>query len=97
MKVLLPVATEQSLVVRPRANTATVDLTIRDILKDITTVTSGITTTFLNGFLTIPFTHDFSEGETYEVEITNNADDSLVWRGQIFVTSQTPQNYTFYP
>lgn len=96
MKVLLPIATAQNLIVRPRTNVATVNLVIRDILKDTTTTSSGISTSFANGFLTIPFTRDFSEGETYSAEVTNTATGALLWRGLIYITAQTPQNFNYY-
>lgn len=96
MKVLLPIATTQNLLVRPRANVATVDLVLRDILKDTTTTTSGITSSFADGFLTIPFTHDFTEGETYSVQVNNNVSGAVLWRGLMYITAQTPQNFNYY-
>jgi len=96
MKVLQPIATSQNLIIRPRANVSTVDLALRHILKDTTTTLSGIATSFANGLLTIPFSHDFTEGETYAVELTNNAYSSLVWRVQIFIPAQATQNYDIY-
>ena len=96
MKVLLPIATSQNLIVRPRFNVTTVDLVLRNILKDTTTTTSGITSSFADGFLTIPFTHDFSEGETYSVQVNNNATGAVLWRGMIYITAQAPQNYNHF-
>lgn len=93
MKVFLPVGTSQNLSVMPRANASEVDLTIRQELKDVTTVFNNISTSFSDGYLTIPFSHPFVEGETYELTVTDSSDGSLLWRGRGFVTSQTPQNY----
>lgn len=96
MKVLLPIATSQGLMVMPRANVATVDLTLRKAGTDTTTVYGDITTSFSDGYLTIPFSHGFSEGETYEATVTRSDNDGLLWRGQVFITAQTPQNYKQY-
>lgn len=96
MKVFLPVDTSQNLKVMPRANASTVDLTVRKEITDETTVYSDITTSFSDGYLTIPFSHDFAEGETFELTVTNSEDDSLLWRGRGYVTAQTPQNYRMY-
>lgn len=96
MKVFLPVATSQNLKVMPRANASTIDLTMRQELTDTTTVKEDISTTFTGGYLTIPFSHSFVEGETYELTVTDSDDGSLLWRGRGFVTSQTPQNYKQY-
>lgn len=93
MKVFLAVATSQNLVVRPRANAAVVNLAIRNEFTDVTTTTTGIAASFSKGYLTIPFSHDFAEGETFEMEVTNNSGGALLWRGKCFVTNQTPQNY----
>ena len=93
MKVFLPIATTQNLIIRPRANTATVDLSIRNEFTDTTTTTTGIATTFSDGYLTVPFSHPFNEAETFEMEVTNNAGGALVWRGKCFATAQTPQDY----
>lgn len=96
MKVFLPVATSQNLKVMPRANASTVDLTIRQEAKDVTTVYSDISTSFSGGYLTVPFSHPFVEGETFEATLTDSSDDSLLWRGRFFITAQTPQEYKQY-
>jgi len=92
MKVLLPQATSQNLQIRARANAGTVDVVLT--ISGTDTTYSSISTTYsTDGYLTVPIAHDFSEGERYKVEITDNGDSSLVWRGVIFITSQTPQTY----
>lgn len=96
MKVFLPVGTSQNLNIMPRANAATVDVTLRKPFTDDTTVYSDISTSFLDGYLTVPLSHSFVEGETFELTVTNASDDSLLWRGQVYVTAQTPQNYRQY-
>lgn len=90
MKVFLPVATAQNLIVRTRANVASVDLVIRNELTKETTTTSAISTSYLDGYLTVPFSHDFGEGETYEMQVV---DTDPIWRGKAFITAQTPELY----
>lgn len=90
MKVFLPIATQQNLVVRARRNAASVDLTLRQELKDETTTTNTIATSYIDGYLIIPFSHDFVEGESYEVEVF---DTDSIWRGKAFITAQTPETY----
>lgn len=94
MKVFLPIATKQDLIVRPRNTANVVTVTIRDEFKDETTTITGIATTlFIDGYLTIPFSYPFIEGKTFEIEVTDDLDGSLVWRGKAFATAQTPQDY----
>ena len=93
MKVFLPIATEQFLKIRPRAKSAMVNVSIRKELKDTTSDLLDILTFFNDGYLSIPITYLFRDGVTYEIEVTSNDDDSLLWRGKAFCTSQTPQYY----
>lgn len=92
MKVFLPIDTQQEIVVRPRSNAETVSISFRNELTDTTSTYTNIATTLSDGWLTIPFTHSCSEGDSYEVTITT-ASGALVWRGKAFVTAQTPQDY----
>lgn len=49
-----------------------------------------------NGLMIIDFHHDFEDGETYEVRITD-LDDKLIWRGKILSTTQTDlENYILH-
>jgi hypothetical protein len=96
VKVFLPIATEQDLVVRARANVATVDLVLRKEREDESTTYADINTSYSNGWLTIPFTHTFAEGDSYEIEVLNSATDAVLWRGKCFVTAQTPQEYKMH-
>lgn len=93
MKVFLPIETSQDLVVRGRRNAQEVDLSIREELKDVTTVINSVTSFFYDGYMTISFSHSFTEGVTYELTITDSFDSGLLWRGKAFCTSQTPNEY----
>lgn len=49
-----------------------------------------------NGLMIIDFHHDFEDGETYEVKITD-LDDKLIWRGKVLSTTQTDlENYILH-
>lgn len=49
-----------------------------------------------NGLMVIDFNHDFLDGETYEVKITD-LQDKLIWRGKILSTTQTDlENYILH-
>lgn len=93
MKVFLPVATNQDLVIRARKNASFVDLSVREELKDVTVTISSAASFFCDGYLTIPFTHSFTEGVTYEITVTDSFDSELIWRGKAFCTAQTPNFY----
>lgn len=94
MKVFLPGNTLQNLVVRPRKVASSVDLTIRQKLTDTSTTYSSLSASFSTntGGLTVPFTHEFTEGETYEAEL-REAGGGQIWRGRFYVTAQVPQAY----
>jgi hypothetical protein len=94
MKVLLPIATEQIIQIIPRFESTNISFSIRDEETDITS-TSAIVTTYSNGYMSIPFTFDFtnSEGKSYEITVETAGGD-LIYRGKIFITVQTDlQNY----
>ena len=94
MKVLLPIATEQIIQIIPRFESSTVSFSIRDEETD-TTSTSTIATTYSNGYMSIPFTFDFTNAEqkSYEMTVETLA-GALIYRGKIFITAQVDlQNY----
>ena len=92
MKVFLPLSTEQDLIIRPRAKSAMVNVYVRSELKDVVTNLTDILTFFSAGYLRIPITYPFSNGVTYEMEVTDQY-DTLLWRGKAFCTSQTTQYF----
>jgi len=49
------------------------------------------TYTIMGGKMTVEFDYTFIEGENFQVKITENAE--VVYRGKLFATSQTPQDY----
>ena len=95
MKVIQPIDTEQNLVVRARENAASVDLEVRNAMTDVTTTYSGVSTTYLNGLLTIPFTHDVSEGDTYNMVVKNGSGD-VIHRVRAYATTKTPQDFKYF-
>ena len=46
-----------------------------------------------DGYLRYTITLTTSEGKGYGLKITDNATTEVVWRGKIFATTQTTQNY----
>ena len=93
MKVLQPIATTQSLVIRARENASLVDVTIYDFQGNETQSLNASATYNSDGYLTISLSHAFAEGERYKCEILKSSDQSLIWRGMLFITSQTTQDY----
>jgi len=53
----------------------------------------NVTNTYeiVDGILSITFDYDFVEGSNFQVKITENG--NIVYRGKLFATSQTPQDY----
>ena len=94
MKVFLPIATEQILLIRSRSIPAKVDLSLRHKLTDTTTSYANIIPSFNKGYLRVPLSHSFVEGESYEITVTTSG--SLVWRGKAFITAQTPKTYKIF-
>ena len=93
MKVVQPVATEQNLVVRARENATSVTLVLVDTLVQTYTYT-GITTSYSNGLLTVPFTQDINEGDTFKAVIKNGSGD-VIWRGKLYATAQIPKTFSY--
>jgi len=91
MKVFLPVSTAQELRIRPRIKATSVNLTLRNESTD-SVITYPLTGTYSGGFLVLDVTHDFTEGESYEMVIKDDS-DNLMWRGKAFSTSQKPETY----
>lgn len=90
MEVFKPISTSQTLIIIPRRNASSVTLNIRD--EDTDSIQSmSLSTTYLNGYLSMDFAYDFHEGGNYELEVTDA--NGLLWRGKAFATSQTPQEY----
>lgn len=93
MKVIQPVDTEQNLVVRARENAATVTLVLREKLG-VENEYTGISTSYSNGLLTVPFTQDISEGVTLDAILKNGS--TVIWRGRLYATTQTPATFKYF-
>lgn len=92
MKVIQPVDTEQNLVIRARQNATTVTLVLSSKLGADNTYT-GITTSYSDGLLTVPFTQDISEGETLDATVKNGS--TIIWRGRLYATANTPATFKY--
>lgn len=51
------------------------------------------TRTLSNGYIVYGFDLTTVEGKEYQIKITDNTTSNIVYRGKIFVTSQTTQDY----
>lgn len=64
-------------------------------IKEVETILE-LTAIEVDGQIQITFQHDFEDGTTYEVKITDT-DDKLIWRGKILATIQTDlENYILH-
>lgn len=72
----------------PRQQSANVVLKLRNELKD-TTETFEIQSDFENNYMILQFEKIFVEGESSEIEIFDATNDSLLYRGKSYATSQT--------
>ncbi len=46
-----------------------------------------------NGYIDYSITLSTSEGKSYSLKITDDTTTEVVWRGKVFATAQTTQNY----
>ena len=91
MKVIDPTDTSHELKIVPRYFP---DDTIVVTLKNEVTKTEYTPTPtyrILNGFMYVSFTYTFTNKDKYEIKITEGT--SVVYRGKIHATTQTPQDY----
>lgn len=96
MKIIKPISGNQSITFIPRDYTNTTTLLVefynestKDVLEDT------YIKTIVNGYVSFnvdkdDFTDQFNEGDSYQLKIT---DGDIVYRGKLFVTSQTTQDY----
>ena len=62
--------------------------------EDLRTTTDVSNTTALNdGYIDYTVTINTSEGKGYSLKITDDITGLVVWRGQLFATAQTTQEY----
>lgn len=91
MKVVLPVDTEQSFKFIPRVY-PTGALTFY-LKNEATKTETSVANTYatVDGIITITFTFDFTERDKYQIRILESTD--VIYRGKLFVTAQTPQDF----
>jgi len=92
MEVFLPINTQQTLTVIPRRNSPIVSLRVSNEETGEIELFSIPTTTYDNGYLSMDFAYDFTEGGRYVLELKDNA-GKLLWRGKAISTDQEPQTY----
>ncbi len=91
MKVVLPIDTEQTFKFIPRTYpTGALTLYFKnEATKTETSVANSYTTT--DGIIEITFTFDFAERDKYQIRILEGTD--VIYRGKLFATAQTPQDF----
>lgn len=92
MAVLNPNDTSHSITVIPRfAYSPELTLSLYSE-EDRESVDVANTSTQLDGFVTISFDYTFKENDKHQVKLTDSNGD-VVYRGELFATSQNPQEY----
>lgn len=91
MKVFLPIQTQQTLRVRARNVLPLYSIKIRQELTDETITLSDIPALSVNGYIELPLSANFQEGEHYEIEVLST--EGVEWRGKAFITAKTPSTY----
>jgi|TARA_R110000851_G_scaffold116880_1_gene243346 hypothetical protein len=69
----------------------TVTITNEDTRQDVSHVVSSVTVS--DGFLSFKTSASFTENSTYRVKIVDKTIERVVFRGKIFSTDQSKQNY----
>lgn len=92
MKVINPAVTVHEMVIVPRYYPS-LALTLQ-LLEEATRVTTTPTVTYriTNGKLYITFTNTFLDKQKYQIKLLEGA--NVVYRGKIWVTTQTPQDFS---
>lgn len=90
------ILTEYTLKIPYRRYATNVDLYLWNEIKEVETIIP-IVVEPEPGLMVLNFIHPFLDGETYEVKVLDQIDNSLVWRGKILATIQTDlQNYKLH-
>lgn len=92
MKVVNPTNTSHSIKVVPRFNYTT-SITF-NLYNENTQENEDVSNSSYreDGFLNISFDYTFTEGDRFQIKITDT-ENSVVYRGKLFATSQETQNY----
>ena len=91
MKIVLPSDTTHNVTLIPRVYpTASVVWALYNEATKVTTTPSNTYAT-LNGETTVTFDSTFTEGDKYQIKMTEGAD--VIFRGKLLATEQTPQAY----
>jgi hypothetical protein len=91
MKVISPNLSTQEITIIPRYYPQGVLNLYVTLEGGTTTQLSNITYSVLNGLLTFTITGDYPENNKYYIELRE--DNTIVYRGKMFSTSQNTQDY----
>ena len=86
MHILQPIGTSQNIVIIPRSHPSSVTLTLTDDSTG-TSATPVVTVANADGFMTLSGTFSLTDKRFYTIEVKDGS--TLIYRGRVFVTSQT--------
>jgi len=91
MKIVLPSDTAHTIDLIPRFYPVdAVDLYLKNEATKVEAIVSS-TYSIDGGVMLLNFTKDFNDGDKYQIKVTEN--DTVVFRGKLLATAQTPQEY----
>lgn len=98
MHVLDPNNTTHTVYLYPRyydtGTTLRVDMTQED--RDSTSTITPNSVTLSDQYMVIELDLTCVEGENYGVKVYDSTNDQIYYRGKVFVTEQTPQEFKLY-
>ena len=62
----------------------------------VISVTPSVSRILSNGYIIYTFDLTTSNNKSYDVKITDNTTTNVIWRGKMFATDQTTQNYKIH-
>lgn len=87
---------EHTIKIAYRKYASNINLVLWDELNEVETILPIIVGSE-PGLMVITFSHLFKDGDSYEVKVLDQLDNTLVWRGKIFATVQTDlENYKLH-
>ena len=91
MKIVLPANTNHTVNLIPRVYPAGAIVLL--LKNEVTNIEAAVTATYttLNGLVTLSFTYTFTEGQKFQIKLTEAG--VIFYRGKLLATVQAPQDY----